>query len=521
MLMVALLAASTTVAAQDGTSPGGDGAADGDEPSRGTADNSTAEPNSGNATSADGTDEDAKTWCEKHPAECREWLHKCQSTDDPAERQRCHEAFCRAKPQHESCRSMGATRGNGTTGEARPNSGAQSPLRPLSPAARCAVNPDASPAVCSRIADHRKAASGLEWISYNVSATGLGLTDLRLRGHLVAEALHVVPEAPWAEPPRIIKDDKGHRLLVQFDGGTMLLHDHAKGFLQFRGPASDLHVVLPTDADVTAWAGGYRLNLDGAGVLVFTGRDLQLEGQLLTAPTFVALHVEPAKPEPAPGGHPDSAPAIQQAIARQHVGAQVSVKGADHPLPRTADDRARDAVATGASAGGVVDLETDSNPVQVLVYDDVNITVEVPKAKPDPGKPLRVVVSAELDSGRTIVLDLDHALFNGQALELRYFDVNDDGTETEVVFREADGGLQDILDPTDDAGQPEYWMVRDANGIQLMASIPHWSTHAITIAGLGELYKEHPVLIGMLAGAAASVAAAAGLFWPRRPEDDE
>jgi hypothetical protein len=152
---------------------------------------------------------------------------------------------------------------------------------------------------------------------------------------------------------------------------------------------------------------------------------------------------------------------------------------------------------------------------EIESYDDVEITVNRPtKATRD--TPFRVEIGAELAEGRTIVLDVDRTTLQGPDLELRYFDLNYDGTETEVVFRQAES-LEDILEPTDDAGQPEYWIVEDENGLQVMVSIPYWSTHAVTLASLGT-FVQPQVWLGIAVGAVVTVFAAALIMRPKREE---
>lgn len=148
----------------------------------------------------------------------------------------------------------------------------------------------------------------------------------------------------------------------------------------------------------------------------------------------------------------------------------------------------------------------------VEAYEDIRIAVEKPE-RATPETPYRVVFDANFTEGRTIVLDVEPRLISG-VMQLRYFDINDDGTETEVVFRQA-SSLEDVLEPTDDAGQPEYWVVRDTDGLQVMVSVPNWSAHAVTLAGFGEVVQP-TVLIGLVAGVGVTICAAVALFRPRQ-----
>jgi hypothetical protein len=116
-----------------------------------------------------------------------------------------------------------------------------------------------------------------------------------------------------------------------------------------------------------------------------------------------------------------------------------------------------------------------------------------------------------------VVLHVDPALVGNatpERLVLRYFDDHTDGTQTEVIFAKADS-IADVLDPTNDAGRPEYWVVADADGLQVLVSVPHWSTHTVTLAGLG-IVLPPSVMMGLVAGVIGTMVAATAMFWPRK-----
>ncbi len=198
---------------------------------------------------------------------------------------------------------------------------------------------------------------------------------------------------------------------------------------------------------------------------------------------------------------------VNDAIEDRRIGAEITLH---QPAPAIA------AAADGNASDGV----------EVLAYDDVQVHVQMPSSGvATPEAPIRIEVSADLAEGRTIVLNVDRSLLESadpESLVLGYFDLHEqaDGSilETEILFRQA-SSLQDVLDPTDDGGSPEYWVVEDANGLQLMSSVPHWSAHAITLGSLA-LITAPNVMAGLMIGVAGSLVAGAVLFWPRRAEDD-
>ena len=140
------------------------------------------------------------------------------------------------------------------------------------------------------------------------------------------------------------------------------------------------------------------------------------------------------------------------------------------------------AARANGTVGGELNI-TRGRPHQIDNATGVNITALTADETSDADAPeLRVEVSAEMDRGQTIVLDVDPEMFDADGILLiKYYDVAEDGTETEnTSFSQADS-LEDVLDPDDDEG-PEYWIVEDHEGLHVMVSIPTWSTHAITMS---------------------------------------
>ncbi|MEK6985956.1 MAG: hypothetical protein AABX89_06215 [Candidatus Thermoplasmatota archaeon] len=152
----------------------------------------------------------------------------------------------------------------------------------------------------------------------------------------------------------------------------------------------------------------------------------------------------------------------------------------------------------------------------ILTYDDV--AVEVGTGQATVADPLTITLSSELAEGRAFSFHLNGSLVPGgeEGLRVQYFDVVDAG-QTEVILRKATD-LADVLNPADDGGQPEYWIVEDADGLQLLVSVPHWSTHVLSITGL-PVPLTPTLLLGVVAGIAASILAGVALFVPRRRDD--
>ncbi|HLF17036.1 MAG TPA: hypothetical protein VI796_06375 [Candidatus Thermoplasmatota archaeon] len=275
------------------------------------------------------------------------------------------------------------------------------------------------------------------------------------------------------------------------------IHDNPGGLLTFHGGRDDqgtFTIDLVDGAQVVRRGEGERagamVTLPGGQKAYLVAPNAAWDGDTVTTDGFLSIHIAPPQGR---GSEPRDRPAggdahIEAAIQRGDVGARVDVR------------------RPGARAG-----------VEVESFGDVDVDVHMPRGSAaTPDDPVRIEVEAELSTGRTIVLDIDPDLVAGADLELRYFDLNDDGSEQEVVFLKA-SSLADILDPSDDGGQPEFWVVEDEDGLQVMVSVPHWSAHAITLASVGQALPS--VLVGIAAGAVGAILAAVVLLWPRRRRD--
>lgn len=353
-------------------------------------------------------------------------------------------------------------------------------------------------------------------VTFRVDAANRTLLDYAIDGKVVLAAIALDPGSDNLTVQRA-----GSTLRLGDADSELVLHDDPSGLVRFKGADGSVTVRLAPGAAAGVAADGSVARVtfaDGSVGHLRLGNATWIDGETVLAAGFFAFLLPPGQ-EPRPGSASDAgadddgdgaaAAEVQEklgrAITRSRVGAEISVKA---PAPAAAST-----------------LAAEESTVDVLAYDDVEVEVNVPSEAATPDAPIRVKVSAELDEGRTIVLKLDRSVLESAkpgALVLRYYDLysQPDGTEvqTEVLFAEA-AGLEDVLDPSDDSGQPEYWVVEDANGLQVLVSVPHWSAHAVTI---GSILASNPsVLAGILVGLAGSAVAAAAMLWPRRREDDE
>ncbi len=325
----------------------------------------------------------------------------------------------------------------------------------------------------------------LRHINFIPADDGVGLRNYRVDGDLLLAELQYLPAGNLS----VLARAEGHRFMLNASGDHLAFHDTNTGLILFDGSHGRVRLVLPDDAQVQQTGFGLRYTTGGTQAMLLS-QAVQAEDGVLWLDGYFSLIKRPGDLSKRPVADQRPAaeqPLIDDALGRRHLAAEVAVDPSE-----TAD---------------------------VLTYDAVNVTVAVPRGSATPEDPIRIEVSADLPEGRAVAVTIDPARLRGQELQLRYFDIHEgrDGSriESELVFPMADS-LQDALDPTNDGGQPEYWIVRDRDGVQAILVFPHWSVHAVTIASIGEVLVKPNVVFGAVLGAVVAAAAGFVMFRPRR-----
>jgi hypothetical protein len=340
-----------------------------------------------------------------------------------------------------------------------------------------------------------------EWVSFRVDAPNTTLVDYRVGGSLLLDSLHLESGSD-----NLTVERHGSTLRIGDEDTELVLHDDPTGLIGFKGADGSATLVFPADAKVQRATDGSvaRIALPDGRMATFRSDNATwLDDHTILVGGFFALLLPP--PEHKDGHDSAVQGEVKQAIVDRKVGAEITLKAPPSP------GRAATAQENGS--------------VQVLAYDDVSVQVRMPPRLATQDSPIRVELSAGLHEGRTIVLNLNRSLLLNSdpgSLVLRYYDVTEqaDGStlESEVVFHQA-SSLQDVLDPSDDNGQPEYWVVQDANGLQAMITVPHWSVHAITVASIAQALEQPNVQYGLVAGSVGTMLAAVAMLWPRRRDE--
>jgi len=142
--------------------------------------------------------------------------------------------------------------------------------------------------------------------------------------------------------------------------------------------------------------------------------------------------------------------------------------------------------------GGEVTIAGSRSNDTISYFDNVTIK---PVIKHD--SIVLTVSGDENKGGKVIKVNLAKNVCPSNKMVVKY-----DG----VTIKEADS-IEDILNPNDDGSNPEYWVIEDKNGIFMLISIPHFSTHKIDISFIvnNPLFQALAVVAGLAVVAAATI----------------
>ena len=480
-VLAALLVMSMGAVAQDNSNPdGGDSETNSDDSSGNTTTSTTTTTTSttsnrtttSTTTSTTSTPTTSSPPPTTQPCDGPHCASYCKEHYDTTDREKCKREFCHDHPERAACQSEPRPGDN-----PNPNDKSQSGRGDQSHPDENSGRPEPTPMVCPEVCQFRH-------LSFELVQDPLGGRNFTVGGRLVLDSF----EVPMNQPYKVIR--KGASVEVHNnEQGYLSINDNFAGLLTWKGDGA-MTLRFPPGSILKDTGIAIHVTLpDGTKALVRSDAST-IDGTTVMGSKFVALY---ALAGDALRDAPRDGPRL---------------------MPRINSAQMEDAISRG-KVGAVVEFrEKQLEKAEILPYDDVNVTL----LKKESGA-TRVVVGSELSEGRTIVLDFDAEALgttNPNEVLLRYFDLHDDGSETEVVFAMAEGGMNDVLDATDDNGRPEYWVVSDADGVHILVSVPHWSVHAIDV--LVAFITQPSVVAGVIAGITGAGIAWLVMLVPRRRE---
>jgi len=336
------------------------------------------------------------------------------------------------------------------------------------------------------------------FLDFRADVGACALHDLRLHGVPVLAELKVLGSGP---------------------GGAPVVEDHAEGaaWEMACGTLGQLRAYDGPAAVVHGWS------QEEAAVRWTLADDVPFETDPPSAPSAV----DPAAGAPRIGLR-IAASGLNATLLLDHavqVGARAWVAGsgtliahAPNILVPGAANLHREAIERAKAAGLLGAEVTVLRTARGLVADVTALdALDVAVDEPSSGR-IRFVIMGSETAGRVVVANLAAGLLEGSGTQVRLFERAERADAGSVAFAsvpatEAQAGLADVLDPTDDLA-PEYWVAHDADGAQVLLSVPRFRTVAFEVEGF--LTEVPP---SALAGAIAGVVlvALAGVDLVRAP----
>lgn len=287
----------------------------------------------------------------------------------------------------------------------------------------------------------------------NVTAAGLPLFGAETTGAVGGDA----PEIR-ADGSRVEIHTAGYELKAH-DNPNAIFDFEVEGTLRLLFPLGTTLSVQREDRVIVNYADGRQARVFGEGITV--------SGLILTATDDATFMLDARK-----GAFDVHRSEISNAVAKRHVGAEVTLGRPDN--------------ATGEIPEDVVEF---GNVTVRTIAKQGNVTL---------------VLDGHGFDGRVIVVNVDPQVFGQRNREdfQFWFDNASIGEASSLV---------DALDPDNDGLAPEYYFVQSDDGFQVILTVPHYSVHTFTIAGLA-IEVTPSIVAGLMAGVLAVAVGVVVLF---------
>lgn len=180
---------------------------------------------------------------------------------------------------------------------------------------------------------------------------------------------------------------------------------------------------------------------------------------------------------------------INHAIAGGRVAGQVLVQTQAAVADASVSAQASAQASAGVAVGALQHAGQLTAAVTASYYADVQMATAATKDRVD------VTITSATSVGKTIIVSLDPDTIRGMA-----------SGDAQILF---DGhaaaqasSYEDVLDASDDGGAAEYFVLAGEAGTQVLVSIPHFSTHTVTLkqgdSEESSLFMYATILLGLV-----------------------
>lgn len=333
------------------------------------------------------------------------------------------------------------------------------------------------------------------FVSFTPGENWIALEDVTVNDVVIFEAVYFPHEE------NVTVRHAGNAIFIQGSDWRFHIVDAPAAPLTMRAGSDPIQVVLPEHA----------------------AQESTNYGRLISYPTGDGLGV-PARwvgPVEADPDYPELLLVNGSQQVNVHLSAQRLVLAGVANQHRAELDEALTKRALGGEVTMLQDLQDPKGAFSdVVLYEEMDIHVAAGEGVgevPENATAHSIVVSARDLPGKTVVVNMESGLVDAENMALRYYNVLED--EFHQVPMQQAASLAAVLDPSADQETPRYWIVEGVDGLQLLISIPHFSTHVIEVLSFEEAVIVVSVIAGMV-GAAFLVSAGTAMLF-RKPREEE
>lgn len=334
------------------------------------------------------------------------------------------------------------------------------------------------------------------FVSFTPGEDWVALENVTVNGVVVFQAVY------FPQEDNVTVRHAGNAIFIQGTDWRFHIVDAPAAPLTMRADSEPIQVVLPEEAEGENTSYGRHLSYPTGDGLSIPARWV---GPVETDPEFPDLLLVQGSNQV--NVHLSAERLVLADVANQH---------------RAELDEALTKRTLGGEVTLLDDLEDPNGAFSdVVLFEDMDIHVAPGQGvgnTPANATAHSIVVSGHDElPGKTVVVNMASSLVDPKNMGLHYYDVLEDEFH-EIPLKQA-SSLADVLDPSDDGTTPQYWIVEGLDGLQLLVSIPAFSTHVIEVLSFEDTVIVVSLIAGFVGATFMVTVGTAMLF--RRPKEEE